>query len=707
MEFGVRTGAAIARSDDLFGEPAGSPSINPSAVEFVDTGKHRFARCPEIDCVRPLLARNVLAAVENRAVAIGVGADRVLIASGALSEETYLRALATALGVEFEPLDGVPRTLCPVNDERLIESAAAGLLPLALNDDLTLVVAPRGTAARRILRLIEQNPARAQRFRLTSAERLNRFVLRHAGKALVGRASDQIKQAWPILSAAPPHRRGNTISPAIAGLLSLAAVGLAPGASVLAVEIMLAAVFLAWLGLRLTGAVVTRPAPAPSPRLPDDALPVYTVICALYREAASVDGLLSAIERLDYPPEKLDVLIAVEADDRETHAAIAARKSRVPIAAIAVPGAGPRTKPKALNVALPFARGTFAVIFDAEDRPEPNQLRRALQAFRAGGDNLACVQAHLCIDNTADSWLARLYTAEYAGQFDVFLPGLAGLRLPLPLGGSSNHFHTATLREVRGWDPFNVTEDADLGIRLARFGYRTDTIDSTTYEEAPAYAGPWLRQRTRWFKGWMQTWLVHMRQPRRLLHDLGLPGFVTFQLIVGGSVLAALVHPLFIAGLIYSLASGVQLWRDDSAAVAIFAALYGASVVIGYLTSAFLGWLGLSRRGLLASAWVLVLTPAHWLLLSLAAWRALYQLIVAPYHWEKTTHGLARTSRLVATSTPDAHAAPRAAINFRPSGNVRSWRVSPRPAGNFKGPRSKTLPRWMAYRWHWHSGQQR
>ncbi len=262
--------------------------------------------------------------------------------------------------------------------------------------------------------------------------------------------------------------------------------------------------------------------------------------------------------------------------------------------------------------------------------------------------DLACVQARLCIDNTGDSWLARLFTAEYAGQFDVFLPGLAALHLPLPLGGSSNHFHTATLRQVGGWDPYNVTEDADLGIRLARFGYRSDVIASTTYEEAPAHIGAWLRQRTRWFKGWMQTWAVHMREPRKLMRELGLPGFLTFQLIVGGNALAALVHPLFMASLIYSAMNGAPPWRGDGAAVAVLAALYGTTVVIGYLTSAFLGWLGLLRRGLLPTAWVLLLTPLHWLLLSLAAWRALFQLIVAPYTWEKTEHGLAKSSRLAA-----------------------------------------------------------
>ena len=243
----------------------------------------------------------MIEAAEHRAAALGVGADRVLIAAGALSEEAYLRALGDALGVAFEPLDGTPRAFCPLNDERLIESAAAGMLPLAIDDELYLVVAPRGAAARRILRLIEENPARARRFRFTSAERLNRFVLRCAGTALAAGASDSLKQKWPMLSAAPPRWRGNIVSVAIVMLLALAAAVVAPAGTMLAFEMALAAVFLAWLGLRLTGAFVEWLVGDPSPRLPDDALPVYTVIAALYREAASVDGLLTAIERLDYP----------------------------------------------------------------------------------------------------------------------------------------------------------------------------------------------------------------------------------------------------------------------------------------------------------------------------------------------------------------------------------------------------------------------
>jgi len=234
------------------------------------------------------------------------------------------------------------------------------------------------------------------------------------------------------------------------------------------------------------------------------------------------------------------------------------------------------------------------------------------------------------------------------------------------------HFNTAALREVRGWDPYNVTEDADLGMRLARFGRRIDMIDSTTHEEAPARFGPWLRQRTRWFKGWMQTWLVHMREPRRLLRDLGLPGFVTFQLIVGGNALAALIHPLFAAMLVYSLTLGAPMWRGDSVPVALLAAVYGTTAVVGYLTSAFLGWLGLSRRGLASTAWVLLLTPLHWLLLSLAAWRALYQLATAPYAWEKTEHGLARSSRQAAKLVRSLLALERYLTSLKEAGELPS-----------------------------------
>jgi len=336
----------------------------------------------------------------------------------------------------------------------------------------------------------------------------------------------------------------------------------------------------------------------------------------------------------------------LEADDQDTRRALSRLDLGAPFEIITAPLIGPRTKPKALNVALPFARGSFTVVYDAEDVPEPDQLRRAFDMFRSAGEKLACVQASLTIDNTSDSWLARMFTAAYAGHFDAFLPGLAALHLPLPLGGSSNHFRTAVLRQIGGWDPYNVTEDADLGVRLCRFGYRAAVSPSTTYEEAPARFRPWLRQRTRWYKGWMQTWLVHMRRPAHLLRELKPLGVAAFQLFLAGSVFAALVHPIFAALLCYSFVVSPSL---HAVAGMDAAPLFAVTLLGGYASTIVVDLIGLRRRRLLRHAWVLVLTPFYWLLLSAAAWRALFQLLHDPLRWEKTEHGRARTSRLAAT----------------------------------------------------------
>lgn len=179
-------------------------------------------------------------------------------------------------------------------------------------------------------------------------------------------------------------------------------------------------------------------------------------------------------------------------------------------------------------------------------------------------------------------------------------------------------------------------------MRLARFGYRTAVIPSTTYEEAPVRFRPWLRQRTRWFKGWMQTYFVHMRSPLRLARELGLPDFAVFQLVVGGTVLASLVHALFAAQLVFHIATT----PSEDAAAHFLLGIYAATLLSGYAVSAALAFVGLLRRRLLNYGWVLLLMPIYWLLLSLAAWRALFQLLFNPYRWEKTEHGLARTSRL-------------------------------------------------------------
>ena len=308
---------------------------------------------------------------------------------------------------------------------------------------------------------------------------------------------------------------------------------------------------------------------------------------------------------------------------------------------LVAPAVGPKTKPKALNWALPFARGSFIAVLDAEDRPEPNQIHAALDAFRRCGDDVGCAQASLSIDNDSHSLLSRMFVAEYAGQFDVFLPGMTELGLPLPLGGTSNHFRASVLRHADGWDAFNVTEDADLGFRLARLGYRSVTFASTTYEEAPMRFGAWLHQRSRWMKGWIQTWCVHMRHPWRLWRDLGPAGFLTFNLIAGGNVLTALAYPILLImcslSAVSGLGSGVPHFAMDWPTP-----LHFVSIIAGYVSTILLGLRGLAHRKQLRHAWILILTPLYWGCLSIAAWYAVLQYVSYPYRWNKTEHGIAR-----------------------------------------------------------------
>lgn len=604
----------------------------------------------ELDCLRHLFAPSLIAAAEQRSDEIGVGADRILIQWGVIGEDAYLTQLALHTGLQIETLDDISRADCPLPDDGLHLCARHGILPIRQRGELVYASAPHGYTARRVVRLVTEYPSLLPRVRLTSDARFNAFLEYHSGNALADTAAENLASRFPHLSTAPVPASHSRLFRFCRHLLRLAApvvlLTLAPVMVLDACGLILAIWFLLFTSLRLAGCFSPAKQRPRLPRLHDSQLPVYTVVAALYREASSVVPLMQHIDALDYPREKLDIKLVIEADDLATRAAIAKLGPMPHVQVIIAPDAGPRTKPKALNCALNFARGTFITVFDAEDRPEPNQLRAALDVFRTHGPEVVCAQASLCIDNTADGWIPRMFTAEYAGQFDVFLQGFSNFEMPLPLGGSSNHFRTSVLREVGGWDPYNVTEDADLGFRLARFKYRCVMFPSTTYEEAPARFGSWLRQRSRWMKGWMQTWSVHMRSPRRLWHDAGPGGFFSLNIIVGGNVLTALAHPFLLGEL---LVRGVLSVFDDGISSFFakpFIELYLATIAAGYLTTIVIGLVGLAKRNLLREAWVLALTPIYWIFLSIAAWRALYQLLVEPYHWEKTEHGLARTSRL-------------------------------------------------------------
>jgi cellulose synthase/poly-beta-1,6-N-acetylglucosamine synthase-like glycosyltransferase len=634
----VSAKSEAAESDGTETWRAPRPDLDPARI------RSRLAPCPEIDCLRHRVPPAQLAAAELRAAETGTGADRVLVTEGVLTDADYARAFAFHHGIGLEDFAQAPRAACPLGDDELLSCLASGMIPLRIGGGLIWVVAPWQLSARFLVERLRRYPDMRERIRITTMECLRDFIHREAEIAVARKAAFELRATQPDLSAGTSRSRTplGWVAIGIGLLVALSALQSGP---TMMIEVAFALIFLGWSGLRTLSILLSSDERPALPPRQDDTLPLYSIIVAIYNEAESVPALAEALMRLDYPKERLDIMIVVEREDMQTRLALDLMGLTAPFEVVIAPHAGPRTKPKALNAALPFVRGRYVVIYDAEDRPDPMQLRIALSAFETGDRRLACAQARLTIDNTADSWLTRLFTAEYAGLFDVFLPGLAAFRMPLPLGGTSNHFHTATLRSLGGWDPYNVTEDADLGIRLARAGFRTAVIQSTTYEEAPAHLVAWTRQRTRWFKGYLQTWAVHMRHPFRLWRDLGPGGFLVFQIVVGGAVLAALVHGVFLGVLGVQLTTGMFWSAKTGMFDLMFASLYVTTLSTGYALSALLGFIGLSRRRLLGSAWYLALLPLYWLLLSVAAWRAVFQLVHEPYRWEKTAHGLARTSR--------------------------------------------------------------
>ena len=357
--------------------------------------------------------------------------------------------------------------------------------------------------------------------------------------------------------------------------------------------------------------------------------PIYTILCPLYREADGVGALADALARLDYPRHALDIKFLVEQDDHQTVAAALAHAG-ADIEVVILPPATPRTKPKALNAGLHRARGAYLTIYDAEDRPHPLQLRAAIAAFEDGGADLACVQAPLAIDNAHCAWVARQFAAEYAIQFHEILPMLARLGLPLPLGGTSNHFRVSALRAAAGWDAYNVTEDADLGYRLARDGWRSGVISPPTWEEAPIRLPAWLNQRTRWVKGHIQTWLVLMRNPVRALHEMGLGAFLGMHLTLTGGLAATFVHgPIACIVLVAALSPYALLTPVDF-----------ALALAGYSVAIFASLSATALSGNFSHLRAALTMPLYWPLASLAAYRALFELFWRPHYWAKTDHGL-------------------------------------------------------------------
>jgi glycosyltransferase XagB len=374
--------------------------------------------------------------------------------------------------------------------------------------------------------------------------------------------------------------------------------------------------------------------------LSDDELPVFTVLVPMYKEPEMLPMLAQSLRELDYPLGKLDIKLVLEASDVETIEVASKLGLEGVFEVIRVPPSYPQTKPKACNFALQFARGEFLVIYDAEDRPEPDQLRKVVATFRQSPPNTACLQCRLSYFNSYENWLTRMFTLDYALWFDQMLPGLERLNVPIPLGGTSNHFKIEVLRELHAWDPFNVTEDADLGIRLTQKGYRVGVADSTTFEEASCHAGNWIRQRSRWMKGYMQTFLVHTRRPLHLMQTIGPLGFFGFVFFIGGTVLSGLFNPVFwllYFGWLIAAFSGFEaVFPEPLLFLALFNLLAGNGALV------FLNMLAPIRRGWLDLIPYSLTSFGYWVLISIAAYKGLWQLLHNPFYWEKTQHGASK-----------------------------------------------------------------
>jgi glycosyltransferase XagB len=465
------------------------------------------------------------------------------------------------------------------------------------------------------------------------------------GEDICGRAAGHLVQAAPEFSARWRLSFGQAVG------LSLAAAAFAAGwyamplAAAIAASLVFGLVFLAVCGIRLLGLLRVEPPPPPPP-LGDGELPVYTLLVPLFRETSVLGQLVAALCRLDYPADKLDIKLILEASDGESQAAVGQMALPGQFEVLVVPDAPPQTKPKALNYGLQFARGDLVAIYDAEDVPAPRQLRLAAETFAAAPSGLVCLQARLGFYNAGENWLTRQVAIEYAILYELMLPVLARLGLPLPLGGTSNHFRAAALRRIGAWDPHNVTEDADLGMRLARFGWRAGVLASTTGEEAACRWDVWLRQRARWLKGWMQVGLVHLRAPARTWRELGPAGSLVALVLMVGMTLSALTHPLFLALFVWSVAAGGLLAAEPDWVAATIGGLSLAVLAAGYGINILAGWVAIARRYhdpvRRRIAWSLLGIPFYWILIWLGACLALWQLVRRPYHWDKTEHGLSR-----------------------------------------------------------------
>ncbi|NSZ51716.1 glycosyltransferase [Agrobacterium vitis] len=617
-----------------FSLSAPEPPLLRSSVDLVERFGEEVLVLKQLGLPKPLLSRLI-----QQALAHGTSIEQGLLATGDMEAQDYYAALARHLDLPFLPVLPVEQVL--YSDHMDSQLRKPGLLRLhdKVRAPITVIV-PEARQFHVLKERLAHAPDLRASLAITTPRALAGAIWQAGARHRVEKATAHLFDTAPLSSARMvlTGKQGFWLGSLLTATLAACSTF---GYDALAVmHILTSLLYLCMLAFRAATLAYRIGAADPPPVLPASVeLPVYTVLVALYRESSMIPQLIDGLRRLDWPVSRLDIKLVCEADDLDTLGALAEADIPAHIEIVPTPPIGPRTKPKALSYALSGARGDFLVLYDAEDRPHPAQLKEAYAHFLSRPPEVACLQAPLIIANGDESWISALFALEYAALFRGTLPMLAYHGMPLPLGGTSNHFRIEALKDVGAWDPYNVTEDADLGLRLFRAGYRCETITRQTLEDAPVTSRIWMGQRSRWFKGWLQTWLIVMREPRVACKEMGVSAFAVFHLMIGGMLLSSLSHPallLFLAMTIYSMANppvdGIPL-RD----LTIFW-IDLVNILGSYLIFLALGRAAMTEfeRRRIGRRYLFI--PLYWLMTSIAAWRAMIELKTKPFFWNKTPH---------------------------------------------------------------------
>jgi cellulose synthase/poly-beta-1,6-N-acetylglucosamine synthase-like glycosyltransferase len=584
---------------------------------------------------KPTLVRAAEAARTN-----GTSVEAELIAARQIRPDIYYRWMAQNLGLPFfEQIDPASVLASPSIDALIKRD---GPMRVADEDRVVTVISPSAATFGWERRRLAEKPELRSRLAVASPATIRTAAWTADEDARVRRTTSALYETRRDHSARTVLTGSQGFTIALVLSLVIALFVTWPVTSLIVLHATMTLLFLSASLMRLVAAAFgSRPKP-PDLSGARTHLPVYTILVALKDEAAVAGQLVRALDRIVWPKSRLDIKFICEREDTATVAALKAANPGPHCEIVFVPDYGPKTKPKALAYGLAGARGAFVALYDAEDIPAPDQLLEAYTIFRSSDDRVGCVQAPLVVSNFRKNWLCALFAIEYAGLFRALVPFLGRLGLPIPLGGTSNHFPRAILEKVGGWDPYNVTEDADLGMRLYRAGYRTVAAYHATIEMAPETLPVWMRQRSRWLKGWLQTWLVLMRHPLRTTREMGLSGFLAAQIFIAGMMVATLAHPFmyaFIAAFLGSRALGI-VSPDDPLHGGLFLTDV-ISVTSSYIAFATMGVMHMTKRekrGL--SLRHLAMLPAYWLAMGFAAWIAVLELPRRAHHWAKTPHAV-------------------------------------------------------------------